>query len=166
MNKIILNKKYRSNGVVGAILDEYERAVNELQKTISTISETDLVAIVDNETKDSDCKSIQTILTHVISSGFCYVVEIRNFLGEQIDFVERKTLDSVEQYYTGLGEMLKYSEKLFDDYPKLKLEETDSHKKILARWGQQYDVEQLFEHAIVHVLRHRRQIEKFITKLR
>ncbi len=158
--------EYKHDGTIGAILDEYERAVKELQKTISTISKTELVDIVDNETKDSDCKSIQTILTHVISSGFCYVVEIRKFLGEQIDFVEQKTLDSVEQYHTGLGEMLKYSEKLFDDYPKLKLEETDFHKKILVRWEQQYDVEQLFEHAIVHVLRHRRQIEKFITKLR
>ena len=27
--------------------------------------------------------------------------------------------------------------------------------------GQSYDAEQLLEHAIVHILRHRRQIEKF-----
>jgi len=29
-----------------------------------------------------------------------------------------------------------------------------------SRWGQRYDLEQLLEHAIVHVLRHRRQIER------
>ena len=34
-----------------------------------------------------------------------------------------------------------------------------------VKWRQQYDVEQLFEHAIVHVLRHRRQIERFIQKM-
>ncbi|MCA1632914.1 MAG: hypothetical protein LC802_04130 [Acidobacteria bacterium] len=33
---------------------------------------------------------------------------------------------------------------------------------IKSRWGVVYDVEGLLEHAIVHLLRHRRQIEKFI----
>ena len=35
---------------------------------------------------------------------------------------------------------------------------------INAGWGPTYDVEQLLEHAIVHVLRHRRQIEKFMHR--
>jgi hypothetical protein len=33
---------------------------------------------------------------------------------------------------------------------------------INSTWGTRYDVEQLLEHAVVHILRHRRQIEKFI----
>ena len=33
---------------------------------------------------------------------------------------------------------------------------------INSRWGVVYNVEGLLEHAIVHILRHRRQIEKFI----
>ena len=61
--------------------------------------------------------------------------------------------------------MFQYNEKLFEDYPDLKIEESDPQKKIKVRWGQYYDVEQLFEHAIVHVLRHRRQIERFLIKL-
>jgi hypothetical protein len=35
---------------------------------------------------------------------------------------------------------------------------------INSGWGVTYDAEQLLEHAIVHVLRHRRQIEKFIWR--
>jgi hypothetical protein len=35
-----------------------------------------------------------------------------------------------------------------------------------TRWGVDYNIDQLFEHAIVHVLRHRRQIEKFLLKFR
>jgi len=58
--------------------------------------------------------------------------------------------------------MFRYNESLFQDYPNLKLEEMDSSKKMTVRWGQQYDVEHLLEHAIVHILRHRRQIQKFI----
>jgi uncharacterized damage-inducible protein DinB len=35
---------------------------------------------------------------------------------------------------------------------------------INSPWGVVYDLEQMLEHAIVHVLRHRRQIEKFISQ--
>ena len=31
-------------------------------------------------------------------------------------------------------------------------------------WGVTYNLEQLLEHAIVHILRHRRQIEKFVLQ--
>ena len=31
-------------------------------------------------------------------------------------------------------------------------------------WGVTYNLEQLLEHAIVHILRHRRQIEKFMLQ--
>ena len=37
---------------------------------------------------------------------------------------------------------------------------------IHSGWSVTYDLEQLLEHAIVHVLRHRRQIEKFLLLIR
>ena len=160
-----MTKEYRNNGAIGAILDEYEKALIELGSVIVDVTNKDLITIVDAETVDFDCKSIQTILTHVIRAGYCYVIEIRKSLGEEIDFVDRELYDTVEQYQTELKKMFNYNEQLFKEYPNLKLEEFDFDKKIFAKWGQQYDVEQLFEHAIVHVLRHRRQIENFIIKL-
>ena len=36
--------------------------------------------------------------------------------------------------------------------------------EIKSRWGPTYDLEQMLEHAVVHVLRHRRQIERFLWK--
>ena len=60
--------------------------------------------------------------------------------------------------------MFQYTEKVFTDYPELPLEVFAEDQKMLVRWGQRYDVEQLLEHAIVHVLRHRRQIERFLMK--
>lgn len=33
--------------------------------------------------------------------------------------------------------------------------------EMTADWGPTYDLEQLIEHAIVHILRHRRQIDKW-----
>lgn len=157
-----MTKKYRNNGAIGAILDEYEKALTELEHVIIDLTNEDLITIIDNKTEDSDCKSIQTILTHVIRSGYNYVIEIRKSFGKKIDFVEHRTFSTTKQYRLELKEMLKYNEQLFNDYPNLNLEEYVSGKKILVKWGQRYDIEQLFEHAIVHILRHRRQIEKFL----
>ena len=161
-----MNSQYQNNGAVIAILDEYKKALTEFENVISNLTYKDLIAIVDNKTEDADCKSIQTILTHVIKSGYCYIIEIRKSLGEQIDFVEQETFNTVKQYKAELKKMFKYTERLFRDYPNLNLEECDSEKKILVKWGQHYDVEQLLEHAIVHILRHRRQIERFLIKLK
>jgi uncharacterized damage-inducible protein DinB len=158
-------KKYRNSGAIGAILDEYEKAVTELQRQLNKVSNKDLITIVDEKTEDSDCKSIQTVLTHIVRSGYCYIIEIRKSLGEQINFVEKRTFNNVDEYQNELKKMFKYNEQLFEDYPNLRLEETNLEKKILVKWGQQYDVEQLLEHAIVHILRHRRQIDRFLIKL-
>ena len=156
-------KIYRDNGAIGALLDEYERAVNELQNTIAGLTEKELTTIMDLKTKDPDCRSIQTILTHVIRAGYYYTTEIRIHQGERIDIHSDKVFDNIEQYKIELNAMFRYSEQLFEDYPNIPLEEKEIKKKVLTRWGQHYNVEQLFEHAIVHILRHRRQIERFLS---
>ena len=157
--------KYRDKGETGAILDEYEKSINELKQVINNISNIDLIEIVDHNTKDEHCKSIQTILAHVVRAGYTYAIEIRKWMGETIDYKDIQLLNSSEEYIKALDLMFEYNEKLFKDYPNIKFEENDSSKKMLVRWGQKYDVEQLLEHAIVHILRHRRQIERFKIKL-
>ena len=79
-------KTYRSNGAIGALLDEYEKSIEALKEIITSISKDELIKIVDNETKDKDCRSIQTILSHVVESGYTYVIEIRKWLGENIEY--------------------------------------------------------------------------------
>jgi len=160
-----MNKTYRNNGAIGALLDEYEKSINELKSEIMNLTVTELTTIVDIETKDEDCRSIQTILSHVIESGYAYVIEIRKSQGEDLEYVKKEKLSSVKEYEIALDEMFIYNEKLFQDYPKIKLEEHDCTKKFKVRWRQKYDVEQICEHAIVHILRHRRQIERFKLRL-
>jgi len=158
--------KYRDNGAIGALLDEYEKSINELKEVIHHVTTKDLICIVDNATKDEDCKSIQTVLSHVVGSGYNYVIVIRKWLGEEIEYREKELLNSVAEYNIALEAMFVYNEELFKDYPKIQLAEYDPNKKINVRWGQKYDVEQLLEHAIVHILRHRRQIERFVEGLK
>lgn len=156
---------YRTNGAVGALLDEYERSLNDLKKVIAPLSKAQLLHVVDSETTDLDCQSIQTILSHIAQSGHAYVIYIRNHLGESIAFKETQLLDSIQDYNLALDDMFKANENLFHDYPDMTLEVFEQHEKIKGGWGNYYDVEQMMEHAIVHVLRHRRQIERFIKTL-
>lgn len=160
-----MKNKYRDNGAIGALLDEYEKSINELKDEVRNLTFEALTKVVDEETNDEDCRSIQTILSHVVESGYTYVIEIRKWLGEDITYVKKERFNSIKEYEVALEKMFVFNEKLFQDYPKIKLEEFDSEKKFKVRWGQVYDVEQMFEHAIVHILRHRRQIERFKIKL-
>jgi uncharacterized damage-inducible protein DinB len=157
---------YRNNGAVGALLDEYERALKDLKLVLKDITPSELVTIVDAETQDDDCRSIQTILAHVVRAGYGYAIEVRNKQGEKLERPDRAYLESAEAFANALDKMFAFNVLLFKDYPNLTIEELDNDKKILVAWGQTFDIDQLFEHAIVHILRHRRQIERFLLKLR
>jgi len=159
------NRVYRNNGAIGALLDEYEKSITEFKEVVKDVNPKELTQIIDDQTKDEDCKSIQTIITHVVRAGYTYAIEIRKWLGENIDYKEKEKLSSISEYNEALDKMFAYNEQLFYDYPNMMLEELDPNKKMYVMWGQKYDVEQLFEHAIVHILRHRRQIELFKEKL-
>lgn len=157
---------YRDNGAVGALLDEYEKAIAELKALVSTVTTDELVAIVDPLTKDADCRSIQSILTHVIGSGYYYAIATRNHFGDQIAHREKVIKSKVEEYLSDLDLMFQYNVAVFESHPELQIEDHKPESKILTRWGQRYDAEQMYEHAIIHILRHRRQIERFLIKLR
>ncbi|MFN0174358.1 MAG: DinB family protein [Saprospiraceae bacterium] len=157
---------YRENGAIGAILDEYERALIDLKKVISGVQAQELIAIADEKTSDPDCRSIQTVLTHVVRSAFGYATYIRKHYGEEIDFRLGKTCDTTAEYATALDSAFAFTEQTFVTHPDIPLESYESEQKMRVRWGQLYDVEQIMEHAIVHILRHRRQIERFLLRLR
>lgn len=160
-----MNKRNRE-GAVGALLDEYEKAIAELKEVIENISEPDLITVVDHTTTDENCKSIQTILSHVVSSGYSYNIYIqglKNLYPVHPGSVLRLTADA---YKKDLDEVFKFTCETFANIEDTELEEFDNDKKIKTRWKQFYDIEQIMEHAIVHILRHRRQIEKFKIELR
>ena len=152
-----MTKTYRQ-GAIGALLDEYERAILDLSKTISCINATAITTTINN-------LSVQSILAHVVRSGYAYALYIQKLLGEQNnipDLVYRKT---VLEYQNDLTAFFIFTENVLRNFNDNQLEECDNEKKITTSWGQVYDIEQMMEHAIVHILRHRRQIEKFKSAL-
>ena len=154
-----INKR---TGAKGALLDEYERAVSELQQCILGISEEQLTTIVDPETRDEHCRSVQTILSHVVRSGYVYARYVQNRKGGASIIVPELVFHTkIDNYIRDLNAAFKFTETVFQPIEDHELEEPDDLKKMKVGWGQTYDIEQLTEHAIVHILRHRRQIEKF-----
>jgi hypothetical protein len=149
-------------GPVGALMDEYERAAGELERILEAISDENYTLIRDTETKDDDCRSIQTVVTHVIAAGYGYAVMLRGSLG--IGHIGRwDEAVGRPDAAAKLKEMLEYTCETLDGRWNLSQEEANS-LQIRSGWGPVYDFEQLFEHAIVHVLRHRRQIERFLGR--
>ena len=64
-----MNKIYR-NGAAGALPDKYEKQISELQKVLGEIPDDSLVKTVDTQIANKNCNSIQTILSHVVRSGY------------------------------------------------------------------------------------------------
>ena len=87
--------------------------MNELIETINDISEKELAKIIEFETNDEDCKSIQSILTHVVQSGYTYVVEIRKWLGEDLEYRSKMNFQTAKDYKYALKEMFEFNEQLF-----------------------------------------------------
>jgi uncharacterized damage-inducible protein DinB len=154
-----MRKSYRS-GAIGALMDEYERAASELARLVERIPDDDFVRVVDLQTKDDDCRSIQTIMSHVVGAGYGYADYIREQFSIASTRPQKKVLsrqESLEQ----LDAALRYTVQTLEGRWEMSEEEISS-TSINSRWGVVYNVEGLLEHAVMHILRHRRQIEKFI----
>ena len=160
-----MNKTFRQ-GAVGALLDEYEKVIVELQQVLNDITDEELLQVADSKTTDLNCKSIQTILSHVVKSGYAYAIYIQNLKGYKMNAPATSLHPSIKEYQKELNDVFIFTVGTFATIKDNELEESDSSKKIITSWGQLYDVEQITEHAIVHILRHRRQIEKFKLALR
>ncbi len=154
----------RSEGdqrAINALMDEYAIALDMLYAEIKALSPEQLSKVLDDKTEDPDCRSIQTILQHVLQSGYGYVVEIDNYAGGSSKRAEYPIYGSSEKFIAELKKMQKHNQQFFADNPQIPLYEKDNDKKLLTRWGQSFDVDQLLEHAVMHVHRHRRQIVNF-----
>lgn len=148
------------NRMILALMGEYRRATKDYLKILDEISIEEFQEIKDVKTTDPDCKSIQTITFHVVQSGYTYT----NYIG---GLTSKKWLEyksPILNPKTGIDEikkMLDFTEDAFEGLWEKSNKELGQHQ-IKTRWNVTYNLEQLMAHAIVHILRHRRQIENFI----
>jgi uncharacterized damage-inducible protein DinB len=151
-------KIYRS-GPIGALMDEYERAAGELIAIVEAISDEEY-EIFRNAEAEEDFRSIQTILAHVVNAGYGHAGLIRDAWGiERIR--RRREIFPRSEARSRVAEMLAYTSATLDGKWDMTEEDAEA-ERIRSGWGTVYDLEQMLEHMIVHVLRHRRQIERFL----
>ncbi len=153
-----MNKMYRK-GAVGAMMDEYERAAAEFRAAVAGLTDEQYTRIADAETTDDCCRSPQTIMSHVVAAGYGYADYIRTAFGIAKDSPERRLLEHAESLER-FDSMLAYTVATLDGKWEMPEDEWAAIS-MTVHWGPTYDLEQLLEHAIVHILRHRRQIDKW-----
>jgi uncharacterized damage-inducible protein DinB len=151
-------------GAFGALMDEYARAAAELCRVVGAVPPARFVETVD---RGGEFPTVQAICTHVVQAAYRHADHIRKALG--IPAGERPrgqelVPESPERLRPLLGDALRYTEATVAGLradPAYAAEEVSS---ILfpVNWGPVYDPEGMLEHGIVHVLRHRRQIERLL----
>ena len=152
-----MQKTYRK-GAIGALTDEYEKALTELKELLIQIPD-DAFLKVYNEKVDTDFQSIRNLVFHMVESGYGYANHIRKRFGN--NYVHPTIeITKTEQGISSLDAMFAYTVETFEDKWQLTYSEL-MHTLIKTSWTT-YDLEALIEHAIVHILRHRLQIQKMI----
>lgn len=153
----------QKNRMLLAMMAEYSRVTDDVFSILREMDQEEFIRIRDTKTSDPDCKSIQTVCFHIIQSGYTYANYWQKMTGSD-EWLEYDTpCDTPETAILEIYNMLGYSEQALQAAYQLKNAEI-SKLNITSRWGTVYDYEQLFEHAIVHILRHRRQIENFLIE--
>lgn len=149
------------NGMVKALMEEYHRSAVDLKEVLSKISDIDFQKVRNHKTDDSDCKSIQSVVSHVVQSGYTYINYINTI--SKIEWREyENVIPDAKEGIIEINKMLHYTETSLEKILHFENKEIETWK-FESRWGVTFDFEQLMEHAIVHILRHRRQIENFLS---
>lgn len=150
-----MKKTYRK-GAIGALTDEYEKALKELKTLLLQISNVKFKKVL-NEDVDTDFQSVKNLVLHIIRSGYVYANHIRKRFGNSYVVPEIEITKTV-QGISELDKMFNYTVETFED--KWHLTDDELLNTIIKTSWTTYDLEAIIEHAIVHILRHRLQIEK------
>jgi uncharacterized damage-inducible protein DinB len=164
--ELLLMKKledYRK-GAIGALMDEYERAAIELKSIVENINKDDYTRIVDTETKDEDCRSIQTMMNHVVHAGYGYANAVRRkFSIPHVPVGQERKQIPPSEIGGEIDQVLAYTIETLDGKWEMSYAEMEE-TIIMRKENFSENIEQLLEHAVLHILRHRRQIDKFLLK--
>jgi hypothetical protein len=160
MTTVFIHHPGRS-GPFGALMDEYARAAQDFCRVVENFD----LARFDAERPSNNPNTVspRSICLHVIGAAHRYAHYIRKARG--VDFVERYDADpaqlrSPQEVRTLLTEGILLTEETVE--PLLNATEQEIQALSFAvRWGPRYDPEMILEHAVCHLLRHRRQLERW-----
>ncbi|HUU46069.1 MAG TPA: DinB family protein [Acidobacteriota bacterium] len=147
---------------VCAMLDEYARAIRDLEAVVGAIRPEQY--LMSTELSDEEFPDIRAIMEHVVGAGNRYVDYIESAL-DGTDVTRREHAYAYDTPSAALASLWHAYERMIRVLARTvgRTDDELAQLEVLTRWKQNYDIEQMLEHAIVHILRHRRQIERWLA---
>ncbi len=148
-------------GAFGALIDECARAAEDFCRAVEALPLDRFLREVPSS--DPDCTSIRAVCAHVIGAAYRHADYIRTALDlpcEGFPRFDPALLIEPADVRSHLAEGTRYVEETLGTLHTTP-EEMVAAMTFRVRWGPIYDPEMMMEHAIVHLLRHRRQIERW-----
>ena len=96
-----------------ALLDLYEQALLEIGQMIEDIADTFLSSIIGPETTNKNCTSIQTVLSHIVRSGYWYAIYIHNLKENKTERPETVFHTTTKEYLQDFNKMKVYTKNVF-----------------------------------------------------
>jgi uncharacterized damage-inducible protein DinB len=153
-------------GAVGALLHEYERAAADFVVAAARIRPEDFAQ--PHIAATGDLKSYRDIVIHVVASAWDFADHLEDALAHA-DRGPREhpevDVETPARVGPALTLAISHTEQVLAPIEGASDQELAAIR-IETRWGRTYDVEQLLEHAVVHLLRHRRQIFRWFSRAR
>jgi uncharacterized damage-inducible protein DinB len=147
-------------GMFGALMDECARAAEHFCRAVEATPPQ--VFVAKRESDDPDTVSIQSMCAHAVGAAHRYSDYIRQARGLPFDdryLADPASLPSPASVRPALAASLQYTEESLEGWYENPA--AADGLTFQVRWGPTYDSEMILEHAIVHLLRHRRQIERW-----
>jgi hypothetical protein len=148
-------------GTFGAIMDEYARAAEDFCRVLEGLPPGAFEWT--RASSDPDTQSVRAVCAHVANAARGYANYIRDARGiarEERAPLAPGEISAAVPVRSRLAENLRYTEGALAGLYDVD-EATYSAIRFQVRWGPTYDPEMILEHAIVHLLRHRRQLERW-----
>ena len=154
-----------SAGAVGALLDEYARAAEELCRVVEAID--DDAFLRERSAPDPHSGSRRAACQHVADASIGYANYLVRMQGRPAPLpgtperaAQNVPVRTPRDLRPALVRGLRATEDAAEALRALSEEEID-RMSLRAPWGTEYTPESILEHAIVHLLRHRRQLERW-----
>jgi hypothetical protein len=109
---------------------------------------------------DPSYESAESLVGHVQGAARSYMLWIWEMLEQPIEGLPR-----VRDHKLIVPALEKFQEDTLAGWEKhgaLLVDEQMGPKQYVSRWGEPHTIEQMLEHAVVHPMRHRRQLERIL----